>query len=215
MNNDKPNKSLWREIHDGTAGAAVRVAVSLAAALFFAGLAFAMAYFISYLFPGRSRTTPRTIYVRDETMAVAFLIAGFLYLIVLHYIWSRYQRKKAVWTGAIKTIGTWLLVIPAVIVIEEVFGGDEEILISAVVFIALTITCLIWIQVFRHLQFGRALYANDGQLDLRCPRCDYRMVGLKESRCPECGQQYTIDQLMAKQNFDALRTKINSRNKTE
>ena len=32
---------------------------------------------------------------------------------------------------------------------------------------------------------------------VRCPACDYRMVGLTESRCPECGAQYTLSELLA------------------
>jgi len=30
---------------------------------------------------------------------------------------------------------------------------------------------------------------------LKCPACGYLMTGLHEARCPECGQQYTLDEL--------------------
>lgn len=32
-----------------------------------------------------------------------------------------------------------------------------------------------------------------------CPICGYNMTGLRESRCPECGGQFTLDQLLAAQ----------------
>ena len=32
-----------------------------------------------------------------------------------------------------------------------------------------------------------------------CPVCGYNMTGLHESRCPECGSQFTLDQLLAAQ----------------
>jgi rubrerythrin len=32
-----------------------------------------------------------------------------------------------------------------------------------------------------------------------CSVCGYNMTGLKEARCPECGVQYTLDQLYASQ----------------
>ncbi|HUT94525.1 MAG TPA: hypothetical protein VMY37_34030, partial [Thermoguttaceae bacterium] len=30
-----------------------------------------------------------------------------------------------------------------------------------------------------------------------CPVCGYNMTGLRESRCPECGSQFTLDELLA------------------
>ncbi len=33
--------------------------------------------------------------------------------------------------------------------------------------------------------------------DLPCPKCGYNLRGLREARCPECGTQYTLDELLA------------------
>lgn len=38
---------------------------------------------------------------------------------------------------------------------------------------------------------------------LLCPTCGYNMVGLYESRCPECGTRYTLDQLLASQDAES------------
>ena len=32
--------------------------------------------------------------------------------------------------------------------------------------------------------------------DVPCPACGYNLRGLKETRCPECGTQFTIEQLV-------------------
>ena len=28
-----------------------------------------------------------------------------------------------------------------------------------------------------------------------CPNCGYNMTGLRQARCPECGTQYSLDEL--------------------
>lgn len=37
-----------------------------------------------------------------------------------------------------------------------------------------------------------------------CPRCGYNMTGLYEPRCPECGARFTLNQLYAGQQREAL-----------
>jgi hypothetical protein len=37
-----------------------------------------------------------------------------------------------------------------------------------------------------------------------CPTCGYNLTGLKESRCPECGTQFTLDELLAAQGPPTL-----------
>ncbi|MDB5303490.1 MAG: hypothetical protein JWM97_1039, partial [Phycisphaerales bacterium] len=32
-----------------------------------------------------------------------------------------------------------------------------------------------------------------------CPTCGYNLTGLTATRCPECGSQFTLDELMAAQ----------------
>jgi hypothetical protein len=38
-----------------------------------------------------------------------------------------------------------------------------------------------------------------GKSAVACPKCGYNMTGLTESRCPECGTKFTLDELMAAQ----------------
>jgi hypothetical protein len=38
-----------------------------------------------------------------------------------------------------------------------------------------------------------------GRDGIVCPTCGYNLTGLKEPRCPECGTQFTLDELLASQ----------------
>ena len=42
-----------------------------------------------------------------------------------------------------------------------------------------------------------------GVAEVKCPRCQYVLNGLREARCPECGEIYTLDALFAAQRPDA------------
>ena len=50
--------------------------------------------------------------------------------------------------------------------------------------------------------------AAAGASDVICPVCGYRMTGLREARCPECGAAYTLEQLMAVQPGRAAATAL-------
>ncbi len=57
-------------------------------------------------------------------------------------------------------------------------------------------TVLIWRET-RQERFERIAAA--GTDTLGCPICGYNMTGLREARCPECGTQFTLDQLLTSQ----------------
>lgn len=40
-----------------------------------------------------------------------------------------------------------------------------------------------------------------GKITVRCPLCSYDLTGLSEARCPECGEQFTLDELVKSQPF--------------
>jgi hypothetical protein len=63
---------------------------------------------------------------------------------------------------------------------------------------------LLWlvgtIFVWRETSTERAARASSSGRDaVTCPTCGYNLTGLKESRCPECGSQFTLDQILAAQ----------------
>jgi hypothetical protein len=57
-------------------------------------------------------------------------------------------------------------------------------------------TIFIW----RETEAERAGRLNRASADaLLCPTCGYNLTGLRESRCPECGTQFTLNELYAAQ----------------
>ena len=71
-------------------------------------------------------------------------------------------------------------------------------------FIGSASTPLLWIVatifVWRETAAERAARIdNTGRDAVICPTCGYNLTGLKEPRCPECGTQFTLDQLLASQ----------------
>jgi hypothetical protein len=71
-----------------------------------------------------------------------------------------------------------------------IFGG------AIVPIIWVTMTVIVW----RETPAERTLrLAAAGADSIVCPICGYQMTGLRESRCPECGASFTLEQLVAAQ----------------
>jgi uncharacterized C2H2 Zn-finger protein len=62
-----------------------------------------------------------------------------------------------------------------------------------------------WLGVIEQVQQRRfkPLLDADGQVNVRCPGCGYSLIGLRELRCPECGMQFTIDELIRAQRYES------------
>jgi hypothetical protein len=61
-------------------------------------------------------------------------------------------------------------------------------------------TVLIWRET-RHERLTR-LAATGGRAVI-CPLCGYNLTGLRDTRCPECGGHFTVDELVRAQAPDA------------
>jgi hypothetical protein len=192
---------LWRELIDGTAGPVVRVAVCLALAPLFVGLGLVASFVLAGMLPGQMRPYGPN----DDVVGVVLVVCTFLYLAAVAWVWTRQRRRhKTLW----KAVAYTGCVIAATILIggliDATFRRAGEILIIAVVFLAIGAVLLIWTHAVRsYVRYRPPTYSPDGLLDVKCPTCGYRMVGLHESRCPECGTGYTLDGLLAQQSFMA------------
>ncbi|GMV95801.1 MAG: hypothetical protein HRF43_14090 [Phycisphaerae bacterium] len=204
-------RSLLRSIDDGSASAAVRLAVSLAAGLMLTSACCALSFALSAVFPPpwvRGSYNPgssRIVFVSDEVALLCFAGGGIVYLIMLGWVWSRHRRAGSIVVGAGQTAVLWVAAGLVCYAISENFGGDEEMLMSAALCAAGAATLVLWLRLYHRHAAGRELFDDAGAVDLRCPECQYQMVGLKDARCPECGREYTLDELVRKQDFRALR----------
>jgi hypothetical protein len=199
-----PRTSLWQELRDGTAGPGIRVFVSLAAALLLTGLASAAPYFISLLFPS---LRPRFNYPGSVEVFPLFacaLAASVAYFGVLHWIWDKPLRKRGFWYSAALSFGIWTVSFAACVGVAIALPGDEEFVIFAVLCSAGAATLILWVETWRRYGRGRPQLTDQGKFDVRCPKCDYSMIGLTESRCPECGVQFTLDELLSRQGFERI-----------
>jgi len=62
-------------------------------------------------------------------------------------------------------------------------------------------TCFIWRE-NREERTERLRAVNENTLV--CPNCGYNLTGLSESRCPECGEKFTLNELVAAQPKRAM-----------
>jgi hypothetical protein len=192
--------SLWRELADGSAGPAVKAFVSVALAPLFTGVALVACFVLAGIVPSWSRA-----YGPDDDMVAAVLfIAALLYVLAVAWIWTRRNRRTLgpLWRAGLQTVLIGVATLVIGVALEANVGPPAEILIVATVFLGIAGAVLVWVQGARRFVRPQSLTNRaDGVLDIRCPACRYRMVGLHESRCPECGTAYTLDELLGRQDF--------------
>ena len=139
-----------------------------------------------------------------QRVAYGFLVAGCLTWAFMAVYWLLLWRGGVRWTGGRRglTLGAAFGAMAA----ASLVGG----LAGAVVeggfgwFVASVTAPLLWlvatVLIWRESAAERAARVGDGGRDaVVCPTCGYNLTGLRETRCPECGTQFTIDQLLAQQ----------------
>jgi hypothetical protein len=200
--------SAWRELADGSAGGGVRLMVSLAVGLFLTGGCLILLFMLAALVPQWNRARSQGYVVPDDVaMAAVFILGGGVYLVVNAWLWTRTnrhtnRRSNSIVYASLLTVAIAAIATVAGLIADEGLRGGQELVTSGIVLLASSVTVLIWLVAIRQF-FSRQDFRNseDGVPDVRCPNCSYRMARLHESRCPECGTLYTLDQLLAKQDF--------------
>ena len=141
-----------------------------------------------------------TLVRRDATaLAMTSLLTCGLFGPVWLLIWF----GEVSWTPArmVLTVGSafWSLgpALAAFGVLVMLAGEDEVgILLAAMAWAVswITSTALVWRETKRE-RLTRLQRLGVGAV--ACPTCGYNLTGLREAKCPECGSQYTLDQLFA------------------
>ena len=146
----------------------------------------------------------RTI-LRDDVSSIvitAMASSGFM----IGY-WCLLWRKSVVWTpqrfnrtlialaGAAAAGGVIGTAIYFVLPWERWLGAFLGIACGSVIWIITTIFAWRETAQERADRLGR----GDGRDAVVCPNCGYNLTGLSGTRCPECGKQYTINELLAEQ----------------
>ncbi len=140
-------------------------------------------------------------YVRDEHVAVALGLASVLWFVALIKIWATYTRFRNVLKTIFGILAIWAVAIPLGILADVLMRGGEEFVIAACILTAIGGSILLITSTAHRVRRGKPILTPEGLPNINCPSCDYSMVGLHESRCPECGTRYTLDELLLKQGY--------------
>ena len=145
----------------------------------------------------------------DRNGEVALVSAGVLTWGFIAWYWVFVWRKTVSWTPKriARTLYAALAAAGAGLIAGIMIGGIEEeigFFIGSVVppLLWLVVTVLVWRETDaeRSARLRAALgAAGPDRPAIPCPTCGYDMTGLKSTRCPECGSEFTLDELLAAQ----------------
>lgn len=197
MEDENVFSAVWRGLRAPEPNLVLRVALSLATGLGFVAAASAAAWAYAHLASdGR---------VRDSYVGIATVLGGGCWLVTLYLIWRSMRRGRAFVLPAIATIGIVVAVIGGGAAIDELLRvRDEEFLIAAVVLLGGAAIILVWLPTALRLLQGRPVVGADNLVRVHCPRCGYSLIGLRDLRCPECGTEFTIDELIRAQSYSGV-----------
>lgn len=179
-------RTLIRDLRTGHAGWIVRTSLSLVCAM--AILSIMMVWL------GLLESTGRR--VTDSHIAITAGISSAVFCGSLALFWWSFRRFQTVLKSIFSIVTIWAIVTPAAFIIEAAMQRGEEFFIAAIIFlgIAASIAAIVLIMYnrFRAAPLARAIV----HLSMNCPECGYSLMGLRVCRCPECGTEYTADELM-------------------
>lgn len=136
--------------------------------------------------------------------ARGFCLAGAVAWIFMAAYWVLLWRKSVVWTPQRRglTFGALVGAFFAGAVVGVVMGGivaaDFGWFMGSITAPVLWLVATVFIWRESAAERGARL-ARSGRDAVVCPTCGYNLTGLGETRCPECGTRFTIDQLLAAQ----------------
>lgn len=143
---------------------------------------------------------------RRDRETVMFLAGGVLTWVAVALYWFLLWRSAVVWNSR-RVVGTFVSAaialgvgIAAGVVAAAATMGEG----SFGAFIGSVMTILLWligtVFVWRETTAERASRVTaSSRSAITCPTCGYNLTGLTESRCPECGSKFTLDELLALQ----------------
>jgi hypothetical protein len=135
---------------------------------------------------------------------LVFAVSGLVTWGFVGLYWWQVWRESTLWTSA-RIFGTFAAAGFALFCGVIVGFLAEQMIAHGFGFFLGSVTPpLLWlvmsIFVWRETEEERAArIRRSGGETVACPRCGYNLTGLREARCPECGTQFTLDELMAAQ----------------
>jgi hypothetical protein len=193
MRANHEHESIWQALASSEAHVAVRLGLSITVGILLAGLGLLGAWMVGLAYEVR--------YLPDEVFALGLLGASVLWFVALWLIWRRVLRARMLLLPIIATLAIGVLTIFGCYLAGELIHYEDELLMLALVLCGGALVIFVWLAALHRLLQGRAVIGADHQVNVRCPSCDYSLVGLTELRCPECGLRFTIDELIRAQGY--------------
>jgi hypothetical protein len=134
-----------------------------------------------------------------EALFASELISAGLFVAAWTLVW----RSQVAWTPSRKALtmlsvlwSVGIAFLPGMLLAMVTQDEDVGIVFGGLFWLLAWVasTTLIWRETAR--ERGARLHTL-GYGTVICPGCSYNMTGLREARCPECGTQYTLDELFA------------------
>jgi hypothetical protein len=198
---------VLRNLHKAEVGTLPRLVLGLCSGLLLSAVAMLSAWVYASLQPRiRAGSGYSYIYVRDEYLATAFAVCGLVWFFSLIWIWRGAIRSRPFITPALYTVGVAIAATVAGVVIDGFVRRDQEILIGALVMFAGAVALIIWTSAVLRYRRGKPVLDPENLVDVRCPQCEYSLIGLRSLRCPECGSEFTIDELIRSQDYEGVKS---------
>jgi hypothetical protein len=188
--------TLWKQLRSTDRHIVLRLAVSFVSGLFLAGLGLVGTWGFAYAAGARRAS--------DEMIALWLFLAAIGWCVVLVSIWRRACGPGNFVAPAIGTVAVAVTTLLGSVAIDSAVRRDEELLIGAIVLVGLAIAVLLWLPAMHRLLRGKPVVGSDDLVLVHCPNCRYSLIGLRELRCPECGTEFTIDELIRAQRYDGV-----------
>jgi hypothetical protein len=134
----------------------------------------------------------------------SFVVGGAIAWMFLAIYWFLLWRESTRWSRS-RRVRTLLMALAAAVASVAIAAPIGAIIdVGLAIFVASTSAPLLWLTatifIWRETDAERAARLSHlGSEALVCPACGYNLTGLREARCPECGAQYTLNDLLASQ----------------
>lgn len=137
----------------------------------------------------------RFVILPPASTHVTNLVVGVLFVAIWWVIWRHDVPRTP--ARIAKTVLALLLTVAVAVAVGNLltsFWMPSADLVLAWSFWAtlwLATTSVIW------RETGAERLQRTSKRVIRCVQCGYNLTGLSEARCPECGKQYTLDEIVA------------------
>ena len=154
----------------------------------------AVFYTVVYVVAWDSRQFSNYLYDRQLVWIIAGLVT---WLFIIAYWWLLW-RKAVRWhsTRWLYTLGSIAVAVLLGVIAATLLWHVED---DFALWVGTVVSPLVWLILTTFIWRESAKERSErtsGVATLTCPTCGYNLTGLQGTRCPECGTQFTVDELL-------------------